>query len=142
MPSFSAFITRSIPSKTTSSEVIWASTEKAFLFLNGSRSIHLRLMHLQSQLQQSVVQVHLCLAEDGQQTQLSAANRWRIAAAHVRENKPVHTLLRARGRLVPSLWRMPWEFSPLINASRMSSSRYCSALTAWKVHSFESSFKA
>jgi len=31
-------------------------------------------MHLQLQVQQSVVQVHLCLAVDWQQTQLSAAN--------------------------------------------------------------------
>ena len=36
--SFSAFITLSIPSRTTASVVIWASTEKAFLFVNGSRS--------------------------------------------------------------------------------------------------------
>jgi len=36
---------------------------------------------------------------------------------------------------------MPWELRPIINASRMSSSRYCSALTAWKVQSFESNLK-
>jgi len=93
-PSFSAFITFSIPSRTTALEVIRASTEKAFFFF------------------------------------------WTAATADSSLASDEISSFSKR------LWRMPWEFSPLINASRMSSSRYCSALSAWKVHSYESNFKA
>ena len=99
VPRFSAFITLSIPRRTTASEVIWASTEKAFLFLNGSRSRLIVGQCIFSRRYSTPLFKSICLVEDWQQTHLSAANRWRIAAAHVRGNKPVHYLLRARGRL-------------------------------------------